>query len=261
MRNQAGSRVLGSLRVLGVAGVVVALAAATLMTATAQTPKRPLAIDSLTGRDNYVMYCSSCHGAEARGDGPLAAALTTRPSDLTVLARRNGGVFPQARVAAFIAGPDRETVRAHGSEGMPAWGPIFSALDTSDRRARQRLDNLVRYLESIQSAAANDLGSRLFRTHCATCHGVDGRGAGPMASQLRRTPRDLTQYAARNGGLFPSEKVHRIIDGRDVPSHGIGEMPVWGDVFRKTEDASDAEVKARIDAIVRYLAAMQARSA
>ena len=160
-----------------------------------------------------------------------------------------------------IPGPDRETVRAHGSAGMPAWGPIFSALDTSDRRARQRLDNLVRYLASIQSAAANDLGGRLFRTHCATCHGLDGRGAGPMASQLRRTPRDLTQYAARNGGLFPSEKVHRIIDGRDVSSHGIGEMPVWGDVFRKTDDASEAEVKARIDAIVRYLAAMQARSA
>ena len=246
---------------LSALGVMLAVAAATVASGVAQVAQRPLAIESLTGRDNYVMYCSSCHGAEARGDGSLAAALTTRPSDLTMLARRNGDVFPQARVAAFIAGPDRETVTAHGSAGMPAWGPIFSALDTSDRRARQRLDNLVRYLESIQSLSANDLGSRLFRTHCATCHGVDGRGAGPMAGQLRRTPRDLTQYAARNGGLFLSAKVHRIIDGRDVASHGIGEMPVWGDVFQRTDGATEAEVKARIDAIVRYLASIQARSA
>jgi mono/diheme cytochrome c family protein len=144
------------------------------------------------------------------------AALTARPSDLTVLAPQNGDVFPR-----------------------------------------------VQHLESTQSpsAAVNDPGSRLFRTHCATCHGVDGRGGGPMANQLRRTPPDLTQYAARNGGLFPSEKVRRIIDGRDISSHGIGDMPVWGDVFRKTDDATEAAVKARIDAIVRYLQAIQARAA
>jgi mono/diheme cytochrome c family protein len=244
-------------------GVAVAVSAATVVTGMAQGPQRPLAIESLTGRDNYVMYCSSCHGVEARGDGPVAAALTTRPADLTVLARQNGGAFPRTRVAGFITGQERDTVRAHGSREMPAWGPIFSALETSDRRAQQRLDNLVRYLESIQAAstAANDLGSRLFRTHCAACHGADGRGAGPMADQLRRTPPDLTQYAARNGGLFPSEKVYRIIDGRDVPSHGIGEMPVWGDVFRYLKDGTEAAVKARIDAIVRYLEAIQSRSA
>lgn len=252
-------------RVSGLAvTLAVAVSAAIVAAGWEQSPRKLQAIESLSGRDNYAMYCSSCHGAEARGDGPLAGALTTQPADLTVLARQNGGEFPRARVAAAIAGPEREKVRAHGSAVMPAWGEIFTALDTSDRRARQRLDNLVRYLESIQSssAAANALGSRLFRTHCATCHGVDGRGAGPMANQLRRTPPDLTQFAARNGGVFPSERVHRIIDGRDVPSHGIGEMPVWGDVFRNTKEAAtEALVKARIDAIVRYLEAIQARSA
>ena len=257
--------------VLAVSGMALAVSQAMLATLTgqaaAQRPQgaaqRPLAIESLTGRDNYVMYCSTCHGAEGRGDGPVAAALTTKPSDLTVLSRENGGTFPRARVMSFITGAERERVRAHGSGGMPAWGPIFSALDSSDTRARQRLDNVVRYLESIQSAstAANDLGTRLFRTHCATCHGVDGRGAGPMAGQLRRTPPDLTRFAARNGGQFPSERVRRIIDGRDIASHGMREMPVWGDVFRTTADATEAAVKARIDAIVRYLAAIQSRSA
>ena len=250
-------------RVLRTLAAAVSLSAVTLATGIAQTQQRPLAIASLTGRDNYVMSCSSCHGDEARGDGPVGAALTTRPSDLTVLASRNGDVFPRARVAAYIAGPDRETVSAHGSTGMPPWGPIFAALDTSDRRVRQRLDNLVRYLESIQSSssAAVNLGSQLFRTHCATCHGLDGRGAGPMANRLRRTPPDLTKFAARNGGLFPSERVHRIIDGRDVSSHGIGDMPVWGDVFRRADDETEEKVKARIDAIVRYLATIQARPA
>jgi hypothetical protein len=82
-----------------------------------------------------------------------------------------------------------------------------------------------------------------------------------MASQLRRTPPDLTRYAARNGGLFPGEKVRRIIDGRDVASHGIGEMPVWGDVFQKVDGSTEAQVRARIDAIVRYLEAIQTRLA
>ena len=243
--------------------LVVAVSAGTVAAGWDQSPRKLQAIESLAGRDNYAMYCSNCHGAEARGDGPLAGALTTQPADLTVLARQNGGVFPRARVAAAIAGPERETVRAHGSAVMPAWGEIFTALDASDQRARQRLANLVRYLESLQSssAAVNDQGSQLFRTHCATCHGIDGHGSGPMANQLRRKPPDLTLFASRNGGVFPSERVRRIIDGRDVASHGISEMPVWGDVFRNTKEATDALVKARIDAIVRYLEAIQARSA
>ena len=84
---------------------------------------------------------------------------------------------------------------------------------------------------------------------------------GPMADQLVRRPPDLTQYTARNGGVFPSERLRRIIDGRDVPAHGGGEMPVWGNVFTRDADSTEESVKARIDAIVRYLAAIQARGA
>jgi len=122
----------------------------------------------------------------------------------------------------------------------------------------------VSHVESIQapSTAVNDAGSQLFRTHCATCHGTSGRGNGPLAEQLRRMPPDLTQFTRRNGGVFPSERVHRIVEGRDVPSHGDREMPIWGDVFRETQGGSSAEaVKARIDAIVRYLAGIQERPA
>jgi mono/diheme cytochrome c family protein len=146
---------------------------------------------------------------------------------------------------------------------MPVWGPIFRAFE-SDTRARERVENLLSYIESLQqpSTGPNDPGARLFRTHCATCHGPAGRGNGPLADQMRTPPPDLTQYTKRNGGVFPSERVSRIIDGRDVPSHGDREMPVWGDAFRFVPGGpSAATIKSRIDAIVRYLAGIQERPA
>lgn len=101
----------------------------------------------------------------------------------------------------------------------------------------------------------------MFGTHCAVCHGSTGRGNGPLADQLRRMPPDLTQYTARNGGVFPRERVYRIVDGRDVASHGDREMPVWGDVFKPGSGSIAASVKAQIDAIVKYLEGIQGRAA
>ena len=112
------------------------------------------------------------------------------------------------------------------------------------------------------SSSTKEAGAQLFRTYCATCHGTTARGDGPMADQLRKTPPDLTKYTARNGGVFPSERLRQIIDGRGVASHGTREMPVWGDAFRSApEGLSPEAVKARIDVIVGYLEAIQVRSA
>ena len=225
-----------------------------------QTPS--IAIDSLAGRDSFDLYCSACHGSGGRGDGPVASALRTRPADLTTLARRNGGAFPRDRVRGFIEGTGR-TLAAHGTTEMPIWGPMFRAFE-SDARVRERITNLVAHIESLQVASTGqgDAGSQLFRTHCATCHGTTAHGDGPLAEQLRHMPPDLTQFTKRNGGMFPSERVYRIIDGRDVASHGDREMPVWGDMFRRVPGgATDAAVRARIEAIVRYLAGIQERPA
>ena len=75
-------------------------------------------------------------------------------------------------------------------------------------------------------------------------------------------PPDLTQFSARNGGVFPSVKLSRIIDGRDVAAHGLREMPVWGDAFMTTPGGLTPEqVEKRIAAIVKYLAALQERPA
>ena len=151
------------------------------------------------------------------------------------------------------------------SAQAPVLEDSFAGRDTpSDARVRHRIENLVSYIESIQAAttAAGDTGSRLFRTHCSSCHGASGRGNGPLAESLRHAPPDLTQFTARNGGVFPRERVYRIVDGRDVASHGDREMPVWGDVFVATRgDGTAASVTARIDAIVRYLEGIQQRGA
>lgn len=226
----------------------------------------PLAIESLTGRDSFDLYCASCHGTTGAGNGPVATALRTRPADLTSLARRNGGTFPRERVAAFIEGAGRP-VPAHGSGDMPVWGTIFRGLEPSDARTRVRLANLVAYVESLQvspiaaGAASPMSGPELFRRYCASCHGASGRGDGPLAGELRRTPPDLTKFSARNGGVFPSERLRRIIDGREVAAHGDRSMPVWGDVFRRQKDADEQTVATRLDALVAFLQALQERPA
>ena len=245
------------------AGLVLTLMTVATMVG-AQTPRQtlpPLAPESLVGSLSFDLYCATCHGRSGRGDGPTAAALKTKPADLTLLSRGNGGTFPRARVLDFIEGSSRAT--AHGGPEMPVWGPTLRALDASDARVTVRLQNLVAFVESIQqgpalppSAAAD--GATLFRTYCATCHGASGRGDGAMAGQLRRVPPDLTSFATRNGGVFPAERVRQVIDGTGVAAHGDREMPVWGAVFKRG-GAGDAG--GRIEALVRFLQGLQQRPA
>jgi mono/diheme cytochrome c family protein len=115
----------------------------------------------------------------------------------------------------------------------------------------------------LPSAAPVYDGAQLFRNHCATCHGATGRGDGPMSAALRRPPADLTTFALKNGGVFPAERLRRIIDGRDVPSHGDRDMPVWGITLRTSRDAGGGydSVESRIDALVRYIQSLQERAA
>jgi cytochrome c553 len=226
----------------------------------AQSPRQevpPLAIDSLGATDSYVFYCAPCHGRSGKGDGPVAPSLRVRPADLSTLAERNGGTFPRERVAAYITGIGRP-IAAHGTSEMPVWGPAFRALDASDRRAEVRVSAIVDHLQSLQPS---ENGAVLYREHCARCHGASGRG-GASAVNSRKAPPDLTKYAMRNGGVFPSEQLARIIDGRDAPSHVDGGMPVWGSAFRRAaKDDNGEKAKARIDALVRFLQSIQERPA
>jgi mono/diheme cytochrome c family protein len=103
-------------------------------------------------------------------------------------------------------------------------------------------------------------GEKLFRAYCASCHGVDATGHGPVAAALRHAPADLTQIAKKNGGTFPTARMHRIIAGREIESHGDRHMAVWGDVFMAARDEPSREAAdRRIAAIVRYLQSIQQR--
>jgi mono/diheme cytochrome c family protein len=104
-------------------------------------------------------------------------------------------------------------------------------------------------------------GSSLYRTYCASCHGKEAKGDGPLADNLRFRPPDLTLIAKREKGEFDAARVHRIIDGREpVKGHGGTDMPVWGDAFKRSEGGyGEDAVKARIDAIVAHLKTIQVR--
>jgi cytochrome c553 len=223
----------------------------------ARLESRPAAIDSLGGTDSYRFYCAPCHGLTGTGDGPVATALRVRPTDLTTLAERNGGSFPSTRVRQFVTGTGRQ-IAAHGDSEMPVWGPAFRALDRSETRAQVRIAAIVSHIASLQ---AKDNGAELYRANCASCHGPSGHG-GTESRYGRHAPPDLTKYAMRNGGVFPSERLTRIIDGRDIPSHIDREMPVWGTTFKRaSKDGNETTARARIEALVRFLQSIQERTA
>lgn len=109
---------------------------------------------------------------------------------------------------------------------------------------------------------ASGSGAELYRRYCSACHGLDGKGHGPVATVLKDPPKDLTQIAASRGGVFPTAQVIRIIDGREVAvAHGSREMPVWGKRFGEVvPPGSQAETIRRGTAqlIADYLATIQA---
>jgi len=109
------------------------------------------------------------------------------------------------------------------------------------------------------------LGAEDFRIYCATCHGIDAKGQGPVAEFMVLPPRDLTQLAKRAGGKFPADLIAGVIDGRaEVKAHGSRDMPVWGDYFeaekpKASPTVKEAEAQARIGALVAYLGSIQAK--
>jgi hypothetical protein len=112
----------------------------------------PLVPDTMYGPDLFKFYCAPCHGRDGKGHGPVASVLKTSPSDLTQIAKRNGGVFPADRVEVLVTnGLGADPLQAHGTPEMPVWGPVFRSLDPSDARVRVRIANLIAYLDAIQA--------------------------------------------------------------------------------------------------------------
>jgi mono/diheme cytochrome c family protein len=104
-------------------------------------------------------------------------------------------------------------------------------------------------------------GRQLYATHCATCHGIAGRGDGPTAQYLNVPPADLTGISARNRGVFPTEVLHRIVDGRRaLRTHGDSAMPIWGDAFSLSGTPEmEKAIAEKIRALVAYVETLQQR--
>lgn len=119
-----------------------------------------------------------------------------------------------------------------------------------------------------EGVVADNLAKNDFVNYCASCHGADGKGKGPMAGALKGKPTDLTMLTKNNNGYFPYLKLRRVIDGQvedgNIRAHSSHEMPVWGNVFRSELGVTDgreggnyAIAKARILHIVDYISSIQ----
>lgn len=106
------------------------------------------ATPTMDGHEMFTHYCAVCHGTDAKGTGPAADALKKKPADLTQIARKNGGKFPELHVMRVIKGDD--VVGAHGSRDMPIWGELFRSL-RNQADSDLRVNALMRYIEQIQA--------------------------------------------------------------------------------------------------------------
>ena len=120
-----------------------------------------------------------------------------------------------------------------------------------------------------------DIGKSEFQSSCASCHGKDAKGKGPVSGQLKIPPPDLTMLAKNNNGVFPTNAVYETIYGsKAVPAHGMREMPIWGERFNPIinlphavdpfywrlagpENSPEVVVRTRILAVIDYLNRIQ----
>jgi mono/diheme cytochrome c family protein len=130
--------------------VTLLLAFAALAGAFQVTIKKVPAQDTspTSGKEMFAQYCAACHGTDGKGEGPAAAALKTKPADLTQLASHNNGKFPGERVSLYIEGAD--TIAAHGSREMPVWGKVLKGLSANESVASLRVANLTAYVKTLQ---------------------------------------------------------------------------------------------------------------
>lgn len=151
MKAPRGFERVAAIIAIGAAGMIVATSAAR-----AQNPEADIQL----GKTEYMGQCASCHGKDAKGDGPVAEVLSKKPTDLTQLTREYQGRFPREHLVEVIDG--RKMINPHGDRDMPVWGYRYQAeamkvaqgvphdVDAGEL-VLGRITALVQYLESIQA--------------------------------------------------------------------------------------------------------------
>jgi mono/diheme cytochrome c family protein len=100
----------------------------------------------------------------------------------------------------------------------------------------------------------------MYKQYCAACHGLEGKGDGPVAFSLKVPPPDLTTLSVRHMGKFPTEYVTNILRFGPGPSaHGSADMPTWGSIFRVIDRNNERAVQQRIKNLTDYLASLQGK--
>jgi mono/diheme cytochrome c family protein len=140
----------------------------------------------------------------------------------------------------------------------PAWFVVLLAAST-----------VAGIIDGLHAQPEENLGKREYLRSCASCHGVSGKGDGPVAKSLSPPPADLTKLAEANHGVFPISRVYEIIDGRiERLVHGSRDMPVWGERYMEgmisrdspdfqSKELAEAIMRARILALVEYISTLQ----
>jgi len=134
-------------RIVQLAALLLTLCAAGARGTPAQDQNQLPAEYVPSGALIYKQYCAACHGADAKGNGPVRRMLRKPAPDLTTLAKRHGGKFPYAYVIGVLR--FAPGVPSHGSGSMPMWGPLFEYYYNKSS-AEQRIQNVSDYLASLQ---------------------------------------------------------------------------------------------------------------
>ena len=133
--------------------------------------------------------------------------------------------------------------------------------------------NVIVGVNAAAWAQDADAGKSEFQSSCATCHGIDGKGKGPLAGQLKVAPTNLTALAKKNNGVFPFDAVYETIDGiKVIIAHGTRDMPIWGNRYTPVPNRAlspkssrffdfsydpEVVVRTRILAVIDYLNRIQ----
>ena len=136
---------------------------------------------------------------------------------------------------------------------------IFAAAATAEDVVRA--DRSTAKVVAIPAGKTTPIsGKQMYGNYCASCHGVNGKGNGPAAAALKTQPADLTGLSRNNAGRFPAAHITTVLEyGVRIQSHGTIEMPVWGPVLGKMDQASPQEKMLRISNLSRYLETLQVK--
>ncbi len=102
------------------------------------------------GKAMYASYCTPCHGVDGKGHGKLSSSLKTPPTDISMLSKNHGGVYPKQHVIGVLS--HGASVTGHNKPGMPDWGATLGSMDQNDKLSTTlRIHNLSEYLETLQA--------------------------------------------------------------------------------------------------------------